>query len=65
MFSKNKLFLALGIVGLAFFSARGKAREMAAGAAGDQNKKDSASGEGRNRNLPSTITYPTSGTPSP
>lgn len=64
MFSKNTLFLALGLAGLALFSVRGKVREKAAAGEDGQNREDPASGEDRNRNLPSTITFPLPGAPS-
>lgn len=54
MISKNKLLLALGVAGLALFSARGKSRKMLDAGDKGQVRKNLAGWGSKNENLPST-----------
>lgn len=65
MISKNKLLLALGVAGLALFSARGKSRKMMdAGDKGLVNKTLTSWGS-KNETLPSTAGTTTDSSSSP
>ncbi|MEO8407286.1 MAG: hypothetical protein ABI476_02505 [Oxalobacteraceae bacterium] len=65
MISKSHLLLALGVAGLALFTARGKSRKMTADGDNRQDSKDLTSWEGRNVNLPSTIVGTSTNSSSP
>ena len=54
MISKNKLLLALGVAGLAMFSARGKSRKMMDAGDKGQARKSLTSWGSKNENQPST-----------
>lgn len=54
MISKNKLLLALGVAGLAWFSARGKSRKMIDAGDNGQVRKNLTEWGSKNENLPST-----------